>query len=482
MIHWPSLLRLLGYFILGLAASLQVTLGVALFLQDGGMVPLAAAATVATAAGVVLILAFRPLPHELTRREGIFFVVLAWLVASTLGALPFYLSDSFTSVVDALFESVSGFTTTGATVLADIEGLPASLHFWRSLIQWLGGMGIILLGIAILPLLGTGGMELYRAEFSGARSEKLKPRIAESALALWKIYVFFTLAEYLALRLAGLGPFDSLCHSFTTMATGGFSTRNASIEAFSSPAVEYIVVFFMLVAGINFTQHYRILVERQPGVILRDLETRSYLAITAAGTLVIYLSLLGSGSCAEETFRQSLFQVVSILTTTGYSSADFELWSSFGQLVLLALMFIGGCTGSTAGGLKVSRFVLLLNVVRREFQQMAEKRGVFAVRLGGRPVGEETIRSLLSLVHLAFLINFASCLLLTAVGVDVLTAISAVAASMFNIGPGLGGVGPTEHYGHLPSLAKWVLSFCMLAGRLEFYTLLVILTPAFWRK
>jgi trk system potassium uptake protein TrkH len=399
------------------------------------------------------------------------------------GALPFVFSPYFSSFTDAIFESVSGFTTTGATILSDVEALPPALQFWRCFSHWLGGMGIVLLGVAVLPLIGHGGMQLYRAEFSGATSEKLNPRITETAMALWRIYFALTAALYMALRWAGMESFDAWCHTFSTLGTGGFSTRNASVAAFESPLIEYIVIVFMLLAGISFVQHYHIWVERRPSMFFTDVEIRNYLLLAVVATLVIGGVLIGDGGYGVENgFRRGLFQVVSIMTTTGFVTDDFEIWHPLPQLILLALMFVGGCTGSTAGGLKMSRILLLANVVDREFKRMVERRGVFVVRLGGEVIPEGTIQSLLNLIYLAFLVNFVSCLLLAAVGVDVLTAISAVAASMFNIGPGLGGVGPMDHYGHLPGLAKWVLSGCMIAGRLEFYTVLVILTPAFWRR
>lgn len=459
-----------------------VPAGLALYYADQGFLPLLKALGLTAAVGVALIVALRPEPHEINHREGILFVCLAWCSASALGALPYYFSDSFPSYTDSFFEAISGFTATGATVLSDIESVPRSLLFWRSLSQWVGGMGIILLGIAILPLLGTGGMALYRAEFSGARSEKLKPRIAETALALWKIYVSFSVAAYVALRLAGMEPYDAICHTFTTVATGGFSPRGASIESFQSPAIEYVVVFFMVACGVNFTRHYRLFVERKARDFF-DAEVRVYLLILGTVTLLIAGTLLRSpGSELGESLRLALFQTVSIGTTTGFSSVDFEAWTPFAKLLLLALMFVGGCTGSTAAGMKVARIILLFRVVGRQFRQMVERRGVFAVRFGGKAVSEQTINSLLNLVYIALMINFAACMALTAAGVDVLTAISAVAAAMFNIGPGLGDVGPADHYGRLPGLAKWVLSFCMLAGRLEFYTVLVVFTSAFWRK
>ena len=344
-------------------------------------------------------------------------------------------------------------------------------------------MGIILLGIAILPLVGIGGMPLYRAEFSGARSEKLMLRISETARALFKIYFILTIAEYLALRWAGMSRFDALCHSFATISTGGFSTRSAGIAAFDSLAVEGIVIFFMLVAGINFTLHYRLWNERRIRKFFSDVELRFYLLVAAVAVIIILLSLIVRDRFAfEPALRHSVFQVCSIMTGTGWVTDNYGNWSSFPQLILLALMFFGGCTGSTTGGLKASRVLLLMKVVGREFKRMVERRGVFTIRMGSATIPEQTIQSLLNLVYLAFITNFVSCLLLSLSGIDVFTGISAVAACMFNVGPGLERVSPAFHYGNLPILAKWVLSLCMIAGRLEFYTVLVIFTRSFWRR
>lgn len=482
MIRWPIILRAVGFFILALTGSLALTTLCAFWLGSSDLSPLISAVITAGGLGGFLTLAFRSPPLEFSHREGILLVLMTWVAFSALGALPFYFSGYFVSFTDAFFESISGFTTTGATILGDIEALPRGLLLWRSLTQWIGGMGIILLGIAILPLIGTGGMELYRSEFSGAKSEKLAPRVAETAMALWKLYVAFSLAEYVALRLAGMDAFEAVCHTFSTMATGGFSTRNASIESFASPAIEAVIIVFMLIAGISFTLHYRLLVERRARTFFSDQEIQFYFVLLAGGTLAITVALASSSHEPLEAARVALFQVVSIMTGTGFSSANFGLWGPFAQLLLLALMFVGGCTGSTTGGLKVARLFLLFRVVAREFRRMVERRGVFAVRLNGKAVSENTIQSLLNLVYIAFLINFAGCMALTALGVDVLTAIAAVAAAMFNVGPGLGSVGPADNYAHLPALAKWVLSFCMLAGRLEFYTVLIIFTRSFWRK
>jgi trk system potassium uptake protein TrkH len=322
-------------------------------------------------------------------------------------------------------------------------------------------MGIVLLGVAILPLLGIGGMHLYRAEFSGARSEKLTPRVAETAAALWKIYFALTFAEVIALWLAGMTLFDAVLHSFSTLGTGGFSTRTASIAGFNSVLIECIVIFFMLLGGINFTMHYRLWAQRRPGRVF---------------------SMLDNAYGFWPALRTSMFQVVSIMTTTGFVTSDFEQWAPVTQLMLLALMFIGGCTGSTAGGFKISRVLLLMRIINREFKRMVHRHAVFAVRLRDVVIPETAVQSVLNLVYLALTLNFAACLLVASTGVDVLTSITAVATCMFNVGPGLGSVGPAEHFGHLPGFAKWVLSACMIAGRLEFYTAFVLFTPAFWRR
>lgn len=482
MIRWRAIAYVLAQFLLALGASMLVPLAWALAFGEPGGGPFAASAAVTGGCGAALLWRVERPRQELSQREGLLMVVLVWLSVASFGALPFALSPHFPSLSDAVFEAVSGFTTTGATVLPRVEVLGRPLQLWRCLSHWLGGMGIVLLGIAILPLVGHGGMHLYRAEFSGARSDRLKPRIAEAAAALWRIYAALSLAEYAALRWAGLSVFEALCHTFSTLGTGGFSTRTSSVAGFASPLVEYVIIVFMVLAGMSFVQHYRFFVEGRPRAVLRDFELRHYLGLVAFSTALAAAVLVAQGLAPEPALRAALFQVVSIVTTTGFVTADYELWPPLLQVLLLALMFAGGCTGSTSGGLKVSRLVLLQKVVDREFKRMVEPRGVFAVRLGGEVVPEPVVQSLLNLVYLAFVVNFASVALLAAVGVDVLTSISAVAASMFNVGPGLGTVGPTDHYGHLPVLAKWVLAGCMIAGRLEFYTVLVILTPHFWRR
>jgi trk system potassium uptake protein TrkH len=483
VIRPAAVLHVVGLFLLLLAGAMWFPLIYAVAADPASVRPLAAALAVCAGAGFLLFGTLRRLESDLTVREGLLLVAAVWAAICLFGALPFYFSPHFASFTDAVFEATSGFTTTGATVLERVEVLPNGLQLWRCFTHWVGGMGIVLLGIAILPLLGTGGMHLYRAEFSGARSEKLTPRITETALSLWRIYVALTLAEYAALRLAGMNAFEALCHSFSTLGTGGFSTRTASVGGFESPLIEFIVIVFMILAGINFTRHYRLWRERHVRGFFGDIEIRGYLVILGAAAGVVTLTLAaGGGQTPFEALRKALFQVTSILTTTGFVTDDFERWRPLAQLLLLVLMFVGGCTGSTAGGLKVARILLLQRVVWRQFRRIVEPRGVFAIRLSGQVIPEETVQSLLNMVYLALLVFGAAALVLAAMGADVLTSIAAVAASMFNIGPGLGHVGPAEHYGHLPALSKWVLAVVMICGRLEFYTAIVIFTPLFWRK
>lgn len=478
----PAVFGTLGRFLLAFAATMLLPLLYAVWIGERSQ-PFVLSFIFTALAGAALAAESRRTQREPTQREALLIVFLVWMATALFGGLPFYFSPYFPKFVDAFFESASGFTTTGATVLPNVEVLTRSLQFWRHFSHWLGGMGIVLLGIAILPLVGAGGMPLYRAEFSGAKSEKVRPRIKETALALWKIYFALTLAEFVALRWAGVNAYEALCHTFSTLGTGGFSTRAASIAGFGNLWVEIIIIVFMLLASINFTLHYRLWIERRPGSFFADVEFRFFMIVVATASMAIALVLVGiSGLPAGAALRASLFQVSSIISTTGFATADFEIWPPFTQMLLLALMFLGGCTGSTAGGLKASRILLVLKMAGREFKRLVERRGIFTIHMGTQSIPESATQSLLSLIYLALLVNAIGCLLLALAGVDVLTSISAVVACMFNVGPGLGGVGPIDNYGHLPALAKWVLSICMIAGRLEFYTVMVIFAPAFWRK
>jgi trk system potassium uptake protein TrkH len=474
----------LGSFLAVLSSCMLMLYGYSLMSgQHQQSYPLTSSLITAIVAIVLMFIGRHRERGDLHHREGLLLVSQIWIAICIFGALPFYLSDYYPSFTDAVFESTSGFTTTGATVISDVDGLPRTLHLWRSFSHWLGGMGIVLLGIAILPLLGQGGNELYRAEFSGANSERMRPRILETARALWRLYVLLTALEMILLMLAGMGWFDALCHSFSTLGTGGFSTRTDSIGGFQNSWIEYIVILFMFMAGVSFIQHFRLWVEHKPGAVLRDYELRAYFLLALIPSMIVAYSLYTqAGMAIEPAIRTALFQVVSILSTTGFVTADYSMWPAVLQLMLLALMFIGGCTGSTAGGLKVYRSVLMVRVVQRDFRRLAEPQGVFRIRAGGDVLAEQTVAGLINLVFLALIVLVLASLFVSATGVDIITAVSSVIACQFNIGPGLGGVGPASNYGELSPIAKWILSFCMIAGRLEFYTLLILMTRAFWGR
>ena len=483
MLRFDSIGHVLGQFLLFLAVALTAPILYGLLTSSGPLRPFLISLFIcASAGGLLTFLLPRP-SRELRQREALFLVTATWASVPLLGGLPFYLSPEFPSFTDAFFEAASGFSASGATVLNDVERLGKPILFWRCLTHWIGGMGIILLGVAVLPLVGHGGTSLYRAEFSGAISEKLKPRITETALALWKVYLGLSLASYIALRWAGMGNFDALCHTFSVLGTGGFSSRGASVASFQNPAVEYVIITFMFLGGISMILHYRLWLEQSPLAVLKDAQLRAYVSILLiAGVVATVLLRFHNGYAWEPALRAGFFQVTSIMTTTGLVTDDFELWHPLGQMLLLGLMFVGGCTGSTSGGLKVARLLLLIKVVDREFKRMVNRRGVFAVRLGSRVIPESTVQSLLILVYIAAAVILSASLLLASMGVDVLTSLTAAIAAVFNIGPAFGGVGPFDNYGWLPAGAKWVLSVCMIAGRLEFYSALVLLTPWFWRK
>ena len=419
---------------------------------------------------------------ELRARDGFLIVSLGWLLVGLHGAMPFWLSGQIPRFTDAAFESISGFTTTGASILTDIEALDRSVLLWRSMIQWLGGMGIVVLSLAILPLLGVGGMQLFRAEAPGPSPDRLTPRIKETARLLWGVYCAISGLQFVLLMVTGLDWFDALCHTFTTMATGGFSTQNTSIGQFQNPAAEIVFIVFMFLAGVNFSLHYAA-VRGRLGSYWRDSEFKVYVTVIAVATAAIALSNVPTTDLdPTENARASLFQVVSIMTTTGFGTADYEQWSSMSQFLLLALMFIGGCAGSTGGGMKNVRLLLLTRHAVNELRKLIHPKGVYVIRFNRRPVSQDVVTNILGFFLLLMIVTIGATFAMTLLGMDLLSAVGAVAATVNNIGPGLGTVGPTDNFGHLPDAGKWILTFLMLLGRLELYTVLVLLTPDFWRR
>jgi len=466
-----GLLRLLGILMI-------IPLLVALYYGDP-LYPFVVAVAVSGLTGIMLSFKYKS-DEEWKQREGFAIVAFGWLAVAVFGAIPFVLDGI--PPLNALFESMSGFTTTGATVLVDIESHSKSILFWRSMTQWLGGMGIIMLFIAILPKLGVAGRQLFRAEAPGPTEDKLKPRIRETAKILWMVYVVISIIEVAVLLVAGLSLYDAVTHTFTTMACGGFSPYADSIAAFNSPLVEAIITLFMFVAGANFALHYRMLYVDKKSLV-KDNEFKFYSAILIAATVLLTILLCRDmGENVFGSLRYAAFQVVSITTTTGFATNDFNLWSDSARMVLLAVMFVGGCAGSTAGGIKVVRVLLLLKYARRELFKSIHPKAVKSIKFNNKTVPDDILHSIVSFVVIYFLIFCISSGILAVLGMDIISSVTASIATLGNIGPGLNLVGPMANYDVVPSLGKLILIGNMWIGRLEVFTVIVMLTPEFWKK
>ncbi len=481
--RWAFILEIVGLIILFVGLAMCVPLGFSLAAQDGAAVPLIQSMALNIVIGGGLFLFFRcDQGHAVSHREGMCIVTLGWVGGCLFGALPFYLSGAIPAFTDCAFESFSGFTTTGSTILGDIESLPVGILMWRSLIQWLGGMGIVLLSLAILPFLGVGGMQLYRAEVPGPTPDKLRPRVRDTARLLWTVYLLLSVLEIGFLLAGGMSFFDSLCHAFTTMPTGGFSPKNASIGHYDSVYFDLVITAFMFLAGVNFALHFHVL-RGKPLALWRNPEFRFYLLFTLGVTLILTWRLYGDVYAnLGQSLRYSVFQTVSIFTTTGYGTADYELWGAMAQVLLVICMVIGGSAGSTSGGVKCMRLIVLIKHVHRELMHLVHPRAVMPVKLGGKIVSDDVLNGIIGFFLLYLALAVISIVILAALGLDMLTSIGAVIACISNIGPGLAQVGPTDNFGHLPDLAKWVLSFCMLLGRLEIYTVIILFFKEFWKS
>lgn len=419
---------------------------------------------------------------QLGKREGYIIVSLGWLALSIFGSIPFMIYGAIPNFTDAFFETMSGFTTTGASILTNIEALPAGLLFWRSMTQWLGGMGIIVLSLAILPLLGIGGMQLFSAEVPGITKDKFHPRVKETAKRLWGIYLLLTAAETLLLMIGGLSLFDAINHAFTTMATGGFSTKNASTAYFDSAFVQYVFIVFMFFAGMNFTLHYYALHFKFEW-FKRNTEFKFYASfILITAVIIVFIHRPHHTFNFEESLRQSLFHVVSLVTTTGYVSSDYENWAPFSRMIFFVLLFIGGCAGSTGGGIKFARHYLLLRNSLLELKRLVHPRAIIPVRFNEKAVSQEIIFNVQAFFIFYILLFVLGAIVLSLIGLDFLTSAGATATCLGNVGPGMGVVGPVSNFSGLPDLSKWILSFLMLIGRLELFTVLIIFTKTFWKK
>jgi trk system potassium uptake protein TrkH len=529
------IIRVLGALLCLLGGVMLIPGIIALAMGEEDVFAHGVSAAVSAALGVIILLTVRRRSEreEPGVRDGFLIVTLAWAVACLAGALPYYLyarlphlvnadaihqasarpeepfeppdcgaarprglGSEFCSYTNSLFESVSGFTTTGATILTHglwrtphrRDGLPHGLLFWRALTHWLGGMGIIVLGIAILPLLGVGGMQLFKAEVPGPVKDKLSPRVTETAKVLWGVYFLLTLGEVLLLLPSGMGVYQAVTHAFATLATGGFSPLATSVAGFHSAYVDGIITLFMFLAGVNFTLHVAVLGRREPLAFLRDEEFRFYSLIIGVLLLGVIVSLSLSayhGWSGGNIVRHGAFQVVSIVTTTGFVSTDFEKWTAAAPLaafLLLVAMFTGGCAGSTGGGMKAIRLYLLSKAGVRELKQLAHPRAVLPLRYNGRVVGEDILRAVAGFFVLYLFLFMIAAITIATMGYDLVSSLSASIACVGNIGPGWGAVGAADSYHHFPDPAKWILSFCMLAGRLEIYTVLLLLVPWFWKR
>ncbi len=471
-------LKLVGRVLLLEAAALAVPLVVTLLYREDPLPFLLAIALVAAAGFGLSAL---PARHTFFTREGFVAVGLIWIFTGLVGALPFLFSGWFATPMDAIFESCSGFTTTGSTILPEIESLPKGILFWRAFTHWLGGMGVLVLATAILPKLGIRSHYLTQAETPGPVFSKLVPKQSQTSKILYTMYFALTALEVLCLKIAGMPLYDSLIHSFSTAGTGGFSNRNASVGAYGSAAIDIIITIFMLLFSINFTAYFLILTKKWREALASD-ELRFFLAVVAGATAVLTISNLGVYSGVWESLRYTVFQVASIISTTGFGTADFALWPQFSQMIIVLLMFCGACAGSTGGGMKCSRVLLLLRAVRREVHRITHPRCVEVVKLDGKLVSEATLHSLLVFLGAYVMTIFSAALLISLDGQSFAVSFSAALTCVSNVGPGLEAIGPSGNFAAFSSLSKGVMSLCMIVGRLEIFPILVLLSPSSWRR
>ena len=474
--------RVLGFLLFVEGIAMGIALLVALIYGEPDSSAFLISAGINLTIGGLIVATTSKAKKDIGKREGFIIVSMVWIVFSFFGSLPYVISSSIPSFTDAFFETMSGFTTTGSSILNDIEALPHGILFWRSITQWLGGMGIIVLSLAILPVFGIGGMQLFMAEVPGPTPDKISPRIKQTAKTLWVIYLTFTVAETLLLWVGGMTFFDSICHSFTTMATGGFSTKQASIAHWPSPFIQYVIIVFMFLAGTNFTLSY-FAIKGKFSVAFKDEEFKYYSFFTLGFTALIFIGLLVSTEFGvEKAFRDSLFQVITIITTTGYATADYLTWPPVLTMLIFLLFFFGGSAGSTGGGIKIMRIVVLLKNGYYELKRLVHPNAIIPVRFNKHSVDAKIVTNVLAFFIIYFVIFAISTVIFTLIEPDMESSMGAVATCLGNIGPGLGTVGPSENFYHISPIGKWFLSFLMLLGRLELFTVLVLFSPSFWKE
>jgi len=485
-LNFGRIARLLGILLVVLAFCMASSIPWALAYEESrALSTFLYSSSITGFAGGLLFFWGRQQKGTLHRSEAILLVALSWFLLGIFGGLPYLFDGAVTNPADAYFETISGFTTTGSTILSDIAGQSRALHWWRSMTHWLGGMGIVVLFVAIFPQLGVGGKFLFKSEVPGPITEGLTPKIKQTAATLWWIYFGFTAVQSVVLLFCGMNLHDALCHAMATMATGGFSTQNGSVADYDSATIDYVVAIFMLLAGVNFGLYS--MIRKKGRKVFADRELHVYLGLILVASVIIAVNITGTGDLSKhgnfiDSFRYSFFQVVGVITTTGFGTDNFNLYPSFSKMILVMLMFVGGMAGSTAGGMKVIRFIVIFKAIYVEIYRVFRPSVVMATRIGGAVISRDTTRSILSFFAISILVFCAASLYMAFLGLDVVTATTSVAATLFNIGPGLAKVGTIENFGFIPTSGKIVLSFCMILGRLEFMTILVLLIPEFWRR
>ncbi len=480
-----AVFHLVSYMTLVIGAAMILCAGISLAYREPLAVQLDLVYSGAIAIASALVMGwFTRGEISLTRRDGFGIVTFGWISATLFGSLPYIFSGVISHPVSAMFETMSGFTTTGASVLSNLEEIPRGIHFWRALTHWFGGMGVLVLCVAILPFLGVGGMQIYRAEMPGPSKDRLTPRIATTAKLLWFVYLLLTFSEVILLKFAGgMNWFDALCHSFGTVATGGFSTRSASVGAYDSAVVDTIIIVFMFLSGINFSLHYRALTGR-PGSYFRDPEFRLYFTLLIITPVLITLNVWFSGSYTAfgRCVRDAVFTTTSVMTTTGFCTADFDQWPDFSRYLLVVLMVLGGCAGSTSGAIKLLRISVIFKKVSREIKLFMRPLSVIQIKHAGRPVEQETIAHITAFIYMYVITLTAAVLLMTLFAPDLETAFSSVVTTLGGVGPGLSAVGASRNFAAIPVGGQGILIACMLLGRLEFYTVFLLFLPSFWKR
>ena len=482
MIKFKTIIRIIGILLLLETVMLLACSAISLYYNDDALLDFWKSAGITAGAGMLMVIAGKGSDKQLTRRDGYVLVSLVWVIFSIFGMLPFYLSGHIPDITNAFFETISGFTSTGATILDNIETLPPGLLFWRNMTQWIGGLGIILFTIAVLPIFGVSGLQVFAAEASGPTHDKVHPRIGITAKWIWSIYTGLTLILVALLMLGGMNWFDSICHAFATTGTGGFSTKQASIAHYNSPYIEYVISLFMFISGINFTL-LLFFVNRKFKKIIDNAELKWYFWSVTGFTAIITVILYHTSAVGvEEAFRKALFQVISLHTSTGFATDDYMLWTPMLWGLLTVVMLMGACAGSTTGGIKCIRMVILAKVSRNEFKHILHPNAVLPVRVNKQVISPSIVSTVLAFFFLYAIISIVSILIMMEMGIGTKESVGCVISSISNMGPGLGETGPAYSWNALPDAAKWLLAFLMLLGRLELFTVLLLFTPEFWKR